>query len=216
MVRYRIPFSIYSSLIVALIFFSCGAVKRSRFIPLEKQTQIQSPRFVFIPGSSVFKTDIQIRNKRISGLMVFKQTATGVWRIVFINEIGMKFFDFRLDRNSFEIIECYPGLKRGKILSLLERDFRLLLIPPEHPVPVHERKERENTVVFLERSGNRHDWYLYYLSVQSLLPERTESYGFLGKTITISFSNYQRNHPYSFAINHNGIKLKLHFKILDH
>ncbi len=215
MARYRIPFSVYSSVFLVLFFFSCGVIKQSRYIPLERQTKILHSHFVPFPESSIFKAEILIRQKQLSGIMVFKRTAPELWRIVFINEIGMKFFDLKLARDNFEVVECYQGLKRKKLLSLLEQDFRLLLIPPEHPVQVHVKKEKNNVSVFLERPEHRKGWNIYYLSGNNLLLKETESYGFWEKKISVSFNSYKRNHPDSFVINHNDVKLKLHFKLLD-
>jgi len=168
------------------------------------------------PISSIYKTDILLRDKSLSGIIVFKKTAPAIWRIVFLNELGMKFFDFQLTKNEFKVVECYEYLNKKKILAVLEQDFRLLLDSSADLQLVKNSKLKSDTIIIKEQLPQSGRNKYYYLSENTYLPKKTELVGFWRQKTTILYKTYTKNRPDSFAIYHNDLKLELHFKILNY
>ncbi len=216
MPKYLTPFLVYSSIPAMLFLFSCTSPRHAGTSSAGRVPDSLTTHLVPFPESSVYRTNIMIRDHRISGLMIFKQTAPEIWRIVFVNEIGMKFFDFRLSGNNFEVVECYKYLRRKKMLSVFEEDFRSMLIRPVHPEMLHAGNENSEAVLILDRTEKRHKQRLYYLNKSTLLPEKTELYRKRKKISIVQYDNYKRNRPDTFVVTHRDIKLEIHFKLLDH
>lgn len=204
---------IYISL---LYLSSCGALKKSHYKPIGLPGKSTTINLIPIPASSVYKTDIILGNKNISGLVVFKKTALNSWRIVFLNEIGMKFFDFEITKNEFSVIECYEYLNRKKILALLEHDFRLLLETSEDLQLVKSSKLKSGTIIIKEQLPQSSRNKYFYLSKNTYLPEKIELMGFWRKKVTIFYEKYTETRPDVFVISHNGPKLELHFKTINY
>ena len=216
MSKYLTPFLVYSSIPVLLFLFSCASPRLAGYPSEGSVPDSLTAHLVSFPESSVYRTNIRFRDHRISGLMIFKKTAPEIWRIVLVNEIGMKFFDFRLSGNNFEVVECYKYLRRKKMLSVFEEDFRSLLIRPVHPEMLHAGNKNSEAVLILDRPEKGRKYRLYYLNKSTLLPEKTELYGKRKKISIVQYDNYKRNRPDTFVVIHRDIKLEIHFKLLDH
>ena len=205
-------FLIYVSL---LLSSSCGVLRQSHFKPIGLPNDSTIINLVPFPTSSVYKTDILLGNKSLSGIIVFKKTAPASWRIVFLNELGMKFFDFQLTKNEFRVIECYEYLNRKKLLTILEQDFRLLLDSSADLQLVKNSKLKNETIIIKEQLPQSGRNKYYYLSKNTYLPKKTELIGFWRQKTTILYKTYTKNRPDTFAICHNDLKLELRFKILN-
>lgn len=198
----------------SLLLSSCGAIRQAAFKPSGIPDGGIAGNLVPFSGSSVYKTDISLGKRNLSGITVFKEYGQGAWRIVFLNELGMKFFDFQLTEDGFEVVSCYEYLNRKKILSLLEQDFSMLLETSGDLILVNHKRTGHDGVIVKEQLSHKKRKY-YYLSGNTLLPEKTELMSPWHKKATIIFESYSGNRPEIFSVYHNRTKLDLHFKILD-
>ncbi len=191
-------------------------LKQSHFKPIGLPDDSTIINLIPFPTSSIYKTDILLGDKNLSGIIVFKNTAPANWRIVFLNELGMKFFDFELTKSEFGVIECYEYLNRKKILAVLEQDFRLLLESSSDLQLVKNSKLGSETIIIKEQLPQSGMNKYYYLSKNTGLPKKTELMGFWKQKASVIFKTYTKNRPDTFAICHNDLKLELHFKILKY
>lgn len=76
---------------------------------------------------ALFKGSLDIREHHLTGLLFIKKTSDSSFRIIFNNEIGMKYFDLELFREDYKVHYCFPSLSRKSLLKILETDFRILL-----------------------------------------------------------------------------------------
>lgn len=68
------------------------------------------------------------RKYHLSGVLLLKAFDDGTERVVFQNELGISFFNFRWDaRDSFSVTSIMPQLDRAAIIRTLRTDFELLL-----------------------------------------------------------------------------------------
>src|SRR5690349_17116324 len=86
--------------------------------------------------TSWFTTSIDVVGKHMSGLLFIKRMDNGSSRIVFTNEVGVKFFDFEFTSSGqFNAIDVIPQLDKRAVINTLRKDFELLLgIPFRKPV----------------------------------------------------------------------------------
>ena len=67
--------------------------------------------------SVLFNTQVDILNHHLSGLLLMKQLNNDTTRIVFTNEMGLKYFDFEFTSNDFNVIYCMKKLNRKIVIK---------------------------------------------------------------------------------------------------
>ena len=77
-------------------------------------------------GTYLFKTKIWLYDNYFTGLMVIKQNEKGNYRTVFMNEMGIKFFDFEFLENptkkedDFIVHYCLEAFDKKVFISNIE------------------------------------------------------------------------------------------------
>jgi hypothetical protein len=80
-------------------------------------------------STQLYKTNVQITGKSLSGLLLFKQMPDSSTRVVFSTETGFKFFDFSFGGAArFKVFYVIPQLDKKLVLHALQNDFELLLM----------------------------------------------------------------------------------------
>lgn len=75
-----------------------------------------------------FTASIDVQGHHLSGLLLIKKMPDGADRIVFINELGVTFFDFEFSDKGFKVIQVIDKLNIKAVISTLRQDFELLLL----------------------------------------------------------------------------------------
>ncbi len=114
-------------LLSSLIFLlSCSKTTTNNFQVSKGNACLQSlkPKI----KSVLFNTQVDILNHHLSGLLLMKQLNNDTTRIVFTNEMGLKYFDFEFTSNDFKVIYCIKKLNRKILLNQLQKIFNLVLM----------------------------------------------------------------------------------------
>ncbi len=101
-----------------------GYTYRGKTVITERLTKSIIPQ----EKSLLFKTRIQVYNKRYSGLILLKQTDKTTAHLTFVTEIGMKMFDFEIKDTSFKLVYIFEPLNKPNIVRLLSADMKLILL----------------------------------------------------------------------------------------
>lgn len=78
--------------------------------------------------SILFNTQVNVINHHLSGLLLMKRIQNDTIRVVFTNELGIKYFDFEFTQNNFRVIDCMRKLKKKIIIEQLKKNFNLILM----------------------------------------------------------------------------------------
>jgi len=79
--------------------------------------------------SALYKTNVDVVGKHISGLLLFKRMPDSSIRLVFSNEIGYKFFDFEFSKDSgFRVFSIVDQMNKKAVIKTLRKDFELVLM----------------------------------------------------------------------------------------
>jgi len=143
-------------LISSIFFNSC---KTAGFVKVVTSlAEIEESALVNLQIPILFKTEITLFKNSFSGITVIKTLDNKNHRVVFINEVGMKFFDLEIGQDTFIVHQIFTSLNRKAFLNLLENDFRLMLFKELkfNKIIIYEDKKSEETVV---RDGNKGDFY---------------------------------------------------------
>jgi hypothetical protein len=110
-----------------LLLLSCAGVHKN----LQTQKGDVSSILKFKPSFSValYKTEVNVTGKYLSGLLLMKQMPDSSLRMVFSNEMGFKFFDFAfLPDGSFQVFTIIKQMDKKAVITTLRKDFELVLM----------------------------------------------------------------------------------------
>jgi hypothetical protein len=81
--------------------------------------------------SQLYKANVAVTGKTLSGLLLFKAMPDSSTRVVFSTETGFKFFDFSFGGpQPFKAIYVMKKLDKKVVVEALQQDFELLLMQP--------------------------------------------------------------------------------------
>jgi len=97
----------------------------------------------------LFRTTMDIGKNHLTGFIFIKKVSDTSYRILFSNEIGMKFFDLEFREGEFIVHYCFPSMDRKSLMKLLDSDFRILFFPNLGIKKISRVKtEKENEKIF--------------------------------------------------------------------
>jgi hypothetical protein len=141
------------------------------------------------------------------------EDSSGIYRIVFMNEIGMTFFDLELSADSLKVVSCFESLNKKALMKIFETDFRVLnwsgLVQNEQ---VYLQKETNNMIV-KGRIGKYKTWQTYSPSGDTLCTIAAKSS--IADPVIISFVQYNDGFPGKITIENPFIGMKLALRKLS-
>lgn len=78
--------------------------------------------------TTLYRTQIDVVGKHLSGLLFFKDLPDGSYRVVFTNEMGLNLFDFHFADNKFEVLHCIDQLNSRPVINQLRKDIGYVLM----------------------------------------------------------------------------------------
>ncbi len=159
--------------------------------------------------SYVYRARIKLYDNDFSGLIIFKPQTDG-HRIVFINEIGMKFFDIELLKDTFKVHQIFEAMNKKLFIKLLVSDFKFILMYPLNGRSEYYSDKETNQIVLKPKKVK----FLYYFDNQTRLPEDAVKYSLLRKNTFLAYSNYKNEIPQQININHKNIKFAMNLSFL--
>jgi hypothetical protein len=206
--RNSVSSKLFLILIISLGFLSSALCQPKGYVPREGPftTVIFDSSFV----KALYKGSFDISKTHLSGLFLIKRTDTNSIRIVFSNEFGMKFFDFEFNDDAFVVHYCFPSFERRSLMKLLERDFRLLMVPDNTVKSMkRERSKDPESIVFMVKSARGSFHYTYDLNSGRIRRILTSG-SVMGKT-DLHLSGAEHFYPARITLSNPAIRL--HIKI---
>ncbi|GAB3655183.1 hypothetical protein GCM10027594_28470 [Hymenobacter agri] len=78
--------------------------------------------------TTLYRTQIDVVGKHLSGLLFFKKQPDESFRVVFTNEMGLNFFDFRFADHQFTVEHCIEQLNKKAVINQLHKDIGFVLM----------------------------------------------------------------------------------------
>ncbi len=127
-------------------------------------TTVQNRYFSSTDTDYLFKTQIEVYNNNLSGILIIKKISDETHRVVMTTDFGNKLLDFEISGTDFKVNYLVPDLDRKVVKKFLEKDFRILL-RQNHPVSTSfedkndhifstENLEQKN-YLFIDKSGGQ-------------------------------------------------------------
>lgn len=193
-------------LLFCLFFTALSSVAQPDGIKLS-QARVFSNSFV----RGVYKTEMNIHNNELTGLVLIKKT-NETYRFVFLSEIGIKYFDVEVggtEQNDFIIHYMLEMLNRKQITTFIESTFRMLSmsfgeIKNEHSFLCEGSNNQEKIIKTQTNGKFSFDYHPNFGQVFTMI-----HYGFLKKKLSIELSDYDYLAPSSILASQKKIRLIL-------
>lgn len=147
--------------VCSLVFLlsSCNSFFCEKTITSAPPDRMVIDRFFDSSNIRRFKAQISYSGNYISGLLLYKKLSDSTFAGSFINEFGIKGFDFTLSKNSVDLEYVFKNLDKWYIRKKLETDLHFIFSRPEM---LTSCSIRDTLVYVATHSRSLH--YVYYVS----------------------------------------------------
>ncbi|HEY9197501.1 MAG TPA: hypothetical protein VIM77_14595 [Mucilaginibacter sp.] len=168
--------------------------------------------YKFRPKFSVvlYKAEIDVTTHHLSGLLLMKVMPDSSTRIVFSNEMGVKFFDFAFLKNGeFKVYSIIRQMDKGPVKKTLMKDFDLVLMRQRGSHEHYLLKDSTHFYYMLpqEKGAN---YYITNLKGDSLI--RMEKSSKRKRVAVATMTDYKNGTPDSIGIDHKNFKFTIGLK----
>lgn len=113
----------------ALLLFSCKSFQVEQ-LPKEayqpNNTEVTNNYFATVGQEHLFRANISVFKRELSGLLVVKRIDDSLHRVVLTSDFGNTLFDFSIYKDHHEVNYVMKDLDRKLILNILANDFSYL------------------------------------------------------------------------------------------
>ncbi len=161
---------------------------------------------------ALYKGTLDIRENHLTGLMLIKRTSDTSTRIVFTNELGMRFFDLEFSGNKFIKHYIFPSMNKSAFVSILENDLRMVLLE-DFSIEKFSKETKEEIVVYNIQSqrGN----HIYTINRQTKQIKNISTTGKKVKKALINFRYGESDIPTGIIVDNPFIKLHMVLNLLE-
>jgi hypothetical protein len=154
----------------------------------------------------LYATQVDILQHHLSGLLYFKPMEDSSMRVVFMSEMGMKFFDFEFSKDGrFTKHYMLPKMDKKAVVKTLKKDFEMILMRQDPATATFYTMNGQRYIAFDLPKGK-----IYYITdgdCQVLL--RVEN-GSKRKPVVEAFMTHYRNGvPDSLLVQHKKVKFTI-------
>lgn len=152
-------------------------------------------------NTTLYKAYFDVYKHHLSGLLYVKPTNNKSYRVVFLTEVGMKFFDIEIFKDTYKIHYAVEYLDKKILWKLLQNDFNSLLTNTliEKKICVPTKKE------FLHHRKER---TYYYINSENQF-EKIEKRSRFRVKMFVYLRDYQENFPFEIEIEHKNIDVNI-------
>jgi len=167
-------------------------------------------------SKSLYKANLKVMGNELSGVCLIKKVNETEFRLVFMSEIGMKYFDIGIDykneKPEFNIYYFVSVLDRGEVKQILMNDIAALLNEYGNNSKTLVFKHNNSGDIALKNSFDFNNYYSFRYSGKNKIKNVKWNSKPEGKS-EIYISDYQNSLPSYVLINNAkysiGFSLKL-------
>lgn len=140
-----------SSLLTLVLFFFSQCESKGQSMTLSCDS-LHKPLFPHV----TYRASIDVINKHLSGLLVFKTMEDSSIRAVFLNEAGVTFFTIAYTTNDYRFLSVIASLDKRAVRRTLAKDLGMILMRGVFDWKRDIKKDHNAFVVQLKRKGRVH------------------------------------------------------------
>ena len=194
-----------------VILLSCASVYRN----LQPSTANFNDLQKFKPAFSValYQASVDIVAHHLSGLLLIKRMPDSSMRLVFSNEVGVKFFDFGFSKDGdFKVFSIMQQMNKKPVIKTLRKDFELIMMQLLDSTRMQVRGDG-GLVYYIFPESKGFDHYILNANKDSLVRmERASKRKAVVQAIT---GNYREGVPDTIGITHTNFNFTIGLKRLE-
>ena len=166
-----------------------------------------SPQFT----NTLYSATVDITKHHFSGILFFKFMPDSSTRVVFTNEMGVKFFDFEFTKEN-EFIKHYamPKLDKKVVIKALHKDLELVILHQDLSDAVLLKDSVYNYTAIPNKKGND-----YYITDHCSKLIRIEKASKIKPVVEVQMLNYNNGVPDDISIVHKNFKFNIILKRVE-
>lgn len=170
-------------------------------------------RFKPVITTALYKIDVNVIGKYLSGLLLLKTMPDSSIRMVFSNEMGFKFFDFEFASGGrFKVNYIISKMNRKPVIKTLRKDFELVLMQSLDPSTAYIRKDSSLLYyVFPQSKG----FYYYITNPAGDELVRMERSSKRKPVVEAIMKNYHGGMPDTIGITHTTFHFTIGLKKIE-
>ncbi|MDR6843388.1 hypothetical protein [Flavobacterium granuli] len=169
-----------------------------------EKTTFEVPYFSNPAIDYVYKANITVYGKELTGIFIAKKINDNKHRVVFTTEFGNKLFDFEISETDFKVNFILEELDRKMVMNTLVADFRLLL---RNHYTISEQFENAENTVFLALDKDKMNYLFVSKSTKKL--NKIIHSSKRKEIINLLYSSENNIFAEKIVIQHQNIKLKI-------
>jgi hypothetical protein len=164
---------------------------------------------------ALYKVEIALNKKNLTGLaMIKKMKETNSFRMVFMSETGLKYFDFEfINNDSFQQHYVMEALNRKGLIRTLTTDLGLLISSKGKGKVLkcyHSENPSEGLIIKEKHRGRNH----YYFKDRNGGPNKIYRKACFSPATTVEIKYDSKRIPSNIIFTHGIINFKLELKLL--
>ncbi len=215
-----LKYPLKNSVLISLFIFSlCGCspgIIRG-FKSMQGNSEVNAevkPWFQADSDHFLFQSSVDVFRNHFSGLMVIKPLKADDYRVIFINEVGIKIFDMEFTGSGdYKIHYCLEYLNKKLFIKTLRNDLSLMLNNQsgKYLKGLQNSETGDIMLKFSDRSG------IKYILVdnRSGKARQITRPGCTGKKVRITYYSNTGYEADSIRISHFNIKLDIHLSKIN-
>lgn len=159
-----------------------------------------------IDSPVLYSTQVDVLQHHLSGLLYFRPMDNGSMRVLFMSEMGMKFFDFEFTKDG-EFIKHYmlPKMDKKAVVKTLRKDFDMVLMRRDPATAVTYTGNGLRYTAFSLPKGK-----IYYITDEACTElVRVENGSRRKPVVEATLRAYRNGVPDSIDIRHHAVKFNI-------
>ncbi|MDB5235133.1 MAG: hypothetical protein JWR44_2126 [Hymenobacter sp.] len=149
--------------------------------------------------TTLYRAQIDVVGKHLSGLLFFKNQPDGSYRVVFTNEMGLNLFDFHFSEHHFEVLHCIEQLNRKPVINQLRKDIGFFLMTDlDYAKGQAFRKGTQNYYSFADRKETT----VYITDIDTKAILRIENASPRRQKVSVTLTKLVAGMPDSVFVDH--------------
>ena len=196
-------------LLISIFFVSqlsaCGTLVEKRYTPaLQIATSYNAPYFADPTTDYVYKANITVYGKELTGIYIAKKIDDSTHRVVFTTEFGNKLLDLEIGEHSFKVNSIVDELNKKLLINTLKTDFRVLL---RNQYTIRKQLQDPTHVVYQSKDDKTYNYLVLNKRDKELVgivhaSKRKEKFN-------INYTSSNNTIADKIVIQHSNIKLRI-------
>ncbi|MDJ1500174.1 hypothetical protein [Xanthocytophaga agilis] len=200
-----------SIIVLCLIICGCGRHPYKNSIQSSEQSSFTLPDGIVLDTAVFYKTSVHTYGKSLSGILGLRKK-NDTLLVTFFSEMGLRFFDISISKDTFEVKDCLPQLRSRAVIQTIVSDLRTAFLW-DTDLYTHKTLFYQNKRPII-RFTYKNDWIFAEPGLDNTLTSIAYTYGRKYKLkYTIHYTEYTGIYARQILIKHANFNLEIRLSL---